>query len=235
MRPPIECWNIEAEIQPLRGGHRNLAFRTIGLGVGRDLVFKSTRRTEASIRWLLQVHAIARRSGIEIPELRRSLGGNLVENGWTCEGFVHGSLAPKADLKALLPLVKQFHRNTDGVSQRPGFESSNALMTLEKGGDVDLSKMPSKIASKCQHACRGIEKQQMSIIHGDLSYGNLMRTPNGCVALIDWDECRRDHVSFDIHAIAPQGEEMERARIAWEVACSWQIDPDYAVELATKL
>ena len=60
-QPPIEHWGVAAELRPLKGGHRNLAFRTVGLR--QDLVFKFTRRSGDAMDWLLNVHDLARRAG----------------------------------------------------------------------------------------------------------------------------------------------------------------------------
>lgn len=75
MRPPIENWGVDAELVPLVGGHRNLAFVTSGVGSGQEFVFKSTRRSEAALRWLSAVQNIAEDVGFVVPKLIDSRNG----------------------------------------------------------------------------------------------------------------------------------------------------------------
>ena len=75
----------------------------------------------------------------------------------------------------------------------------------------------------------------MTLVHGDLNFANLLRCPDGRVTLIDWDECRRDLSLFDL-AVLPGARAVEaRALLAWEAACSWHREPDYARTMAGRL
>lgn len=229
MRPPIERWGVAANLVPLAGGHRNLVFRTVGLS--RNLVFKSTRRTAAAIHWLLKVQQIARQTGFVVPEYFESRDGNFVEEGWTCEAHVEGSPFAPDDLPALLPLVSRFHSATAGLPQRPGFLSSRAFLNEGSGGDVNMDAMPTELASRCRMAWRAVSERGESVVHGDLNLGNLIRCPDGRPALIDWDECRRDLILFDLGQLR-QGDENERRAILhgkWRVLGGWnQIMPNGA-------
>nr|WP_284739617.1 aminoglycoside phosphotransferase family protein [Rhizobium sp. CG5] len=233
VRPPVDRWGVTAELLPLVGGHRNLAFKTLGLP--RELVFKTTRRTTAAILWLVQVQQIARQHGFVVPELIESRWGQLVEDGWTCETHVEGTSFAPEEMPAILPLISDFHAATADLPQRPGFLSSVALLDEVSGGDVDLDTMPVQLVSRCREAWRGVQDRKDAIIHGDLNPGNLIRCSDGRTALIDWDECRRDLVLFDLGTLR-EGDEAERkARLAWEVACSWLVEPDHAKEIAAQL
>ncbi|PIL21615.1 hypothetical protein P775_03425 [Puniceibacterium antarcticum] len=234
-RPPIERWGIAAELVPLVGGHRNLVFKTAGLGFGRELVFKSTQRPEAAMRWLAGVQEIARATGFVVPEQMAGRNGHLVEDGWICENFVEGEPFSPEDVPSVLPLVLAFHGATAGVPQRPGFLSSRDLIQESYGGDVDLRAMPIDLVSSCREAWLTVSERMYAVIHGDLNSGNLIRCPDGRVSLIDWDECRRDLVLFDIEPLRGGDEEERRARLAWEVACSWLIEPVHARQIATRL
>lgn len=233
VRPPIERWGVTAEVQPLLGGHRNLAFRALGLS--RDVVFKSTRRTPAAIRWLVKVQQIARQSGFVVPEMMESHNGQLVEEGWTCETHVDGIPFALDEMATILPLVSCFHSATSDVPQRPGFLSSRELLKDVSGGDVDLEAMPTELVSRCRRMWRAVSDRKETVIHGDLNSGNLIRCSDGRPALIDWDECRRDLILFDLVPLEGGDEDERKARLAWEVACSWLVEPDYAQELATQL
>ena len=93
--PPIHLWGVTAKLHPLPGGHRNTAFRTVGLR--RDLVFKSTRRAPEALGWLGQVQALARQTGLHVPTPVPSRAGNLLEAAVA---------APATDLDRLLGITK---------------------------------------------------------------------------------------------------------------------------------
>jgi Ser/Thr protein kinase RdoA (MazF antagonist) len=234
-QPPIDLWGVSAPLTPLTGGHRNLAFRTQGLA--KDLVFKTTRRTPEAIAWLDPVLTLAAQSGFVVPHPIKSKTGQLIEHGWTCEPFVPGEPFPAADMDQLARPLNLFHAATAAIPQRPGFLAASDLVHHDRGGDIDLSLMPSHIASLCRAAWRQIEQHPVCVIHGDLTPANLLLTTDNRIALLDWDECRVDYAGFDTHQLGLTNAEpsIELAVIAWEVACSWHLEPDYAAKLAEKL
>ncbi|MEZ5796454.1 MAG: phosphotransferase [Paracoccaceae bacterium] len=233
MTPPTGRWGIAAELRPLAGGHRNRAFRTIGLP--QDLVFKSTRRPAAAVEWLLPVQALARACGLAVPHLRPSLAGNLVEQGWTCEDFLAGNPFSGKEMPAILPMIRQFHAAASDLPQRPGFLSSQDLIHQTCGGDVDLAFMPARLVQACRAAWSALPAGPQTVIHGDLNPSNLLHCPDGGIALLDWDECRRDLAQFDLGQLAPPSAVEHRALLAWEVACSWAVEPAHARALARRL
>lgn len=232
-RPPTEKWAISAELTPLPGGHRNAVFVTAGLS--RNVVFKSTRRSQASVEWLLEVHERARHAGFVVPLLLRSVNCNLIEDGWTCEEFVVGTQIESADLSRIAPHLSRFHNAVSLLPQRPQFHSSKELLHVSTGSDVDLNKMPKELVRKCRDAWRAVASREESIIHGDLNVGNVLVTNDNGFALLDWDECRRDLVLFDSGQVEKDDEAAQQARMAWEVACSWTLEPDHARALAGRL
>ncbi|WP_299866179.1 phosphotransferase [uncultured Hoeflea sp.] len=232
-RPPIDLWGVDAPIQPIEGGHRNAVFRTLDLE--RDLVFKSTRRTLDAVEWLLPLHDLARQSGLVVPELLESRNGRLVEQNWICEAFVEGHSLPKRDLNRLEPALSVFHAQSVDIPQRPGFYSSQDLLRVDAGGDVDLTSMPGDLAEVCREAWSAVPTEPVAIVHGDLNPDNVLLCRDGRIALIDWDECRRDLVLFDAGHLTAVDSAARRAMLAWEVACSWQLEPDYAERMARLL
>lgn len=232
-RPPTDRWGVGAGLLPLEGGCRNRVFRTTGLR--RNLVFKSTRRTPDAVAWLVEVHDIARRCGFVVPRLVRSRNGNLVEAGWTCELFVSGATLSVEDLPEIAPNIAEFHLRSAGLPQRPGFLSSRDLLEKTAGGDVDLDLMPPGLVARCRDAWRAVCGGRFSVVHGDLNPGNLLRCRDGRIALLDWDECRRDLVLFDTGQVSAAGAAERRAILAWEAACSWQIEPDHARQVAGRI
>lgn len=234
MTPPIHLWSLSAPIEKLMGGHRNTAFRTTGLK--QDFVFKTTRRSVAAIEWLGAVHDLAQEAGLVVPKPMPSQRGNLVEHGWTCEVFLAGKAFSPSDMHLLRPHIEAFHARTKGTPQRPGFLCAHELLTKNKGGDVDFGTMPEDITRICRLAWSGISLEDRAVIHGDLNPSNLVHCRNGKIGLLDWDECRVDTPDFDIGQISPEPDmPVELALLAWEVACSWQAEPEYARECAASL
>lgn len=231
--PPLHLWNVSADLVPLPGGHRNRAFRTTGLPA--DLVFKSTRRTPAALDWLADVHRLARDAGFVVPTLGTSVNGRLTEAGWTCEPFLPGTPFAPRDLHLIRPTLARFHLLAQSLPQRPGFLSSQELLFCDAGGDVDLAAMPAGLAATCRAAWRALEGAPCGIVHGDLNPGNLIHGPDGRPVLLDWDECRRDLTLFDTGHLGPVSFVENRALIAWEVACSWLIEPEHARKTAARL
>ncbi|WP_298843725.1 phosphotransferase [uncultured Roseobacter sp.] len=222
-------------MEPLPGGARNAVWRSLP-GTHPSVVFKTTRRCAGGLAWLGPVQAQARIAGFEVPELIRSTNGHLSERGWTCEPFIEGELAAPEEMVRLAPLMARFHLLTQGLSQRPGFASAEALIDAYTGGDVDLLAMPPGLVRACRAAWRATAGGEAGIIHGDLNPRNVIRTPRGTYALLDWDEARYDWLLFDrtpVEGVGPSGK-TALAIAAWEVACCWQIEPQRARALAAR-
>ena len=231
--PPIKHWDVSAGLLPLGGGHRNIAYRTVGLH--RDLVFKSTTRQPEAMEWLLPVQNLARKSGLIVPHIVRSCRSNLVESGWTCEEFVEGRPFTTNEVPCIRTKIERFHYLAARILQRPGQASAQDLLEFGQGGDIDLDAMPRHLVDTCRASWRGLTGHLRTIVHGDLNLDNMLRCPNGEIALIDWDECRRDFSLFDTGQLDSPGPTVQKALLAWEVACSWKSEPDHARKLANML
>ncbi|GAA6181698.1 hypothetical protein NBRC116594_31360 [Shimia sp. NS0008-38b] len=231
--PPIDQWGVCAELSALEGGHRNEVWRTHGLD--QNVVFKSTRRDEASVAWLVPVLDNAGKCGLHVPSLKTSRSGRWVCDGWTCETFIEGAHITRDELSELSASLSRFHASMQGISQRPGFLSSSALMTAHCGGDVDLTRMPSDLVALCRASWGEVIGDVGTVVHGDLSPSNVLRRPDGGLSVVDWDECRCDFVLFDRVPFGQVTEAERRAHLAWELACSWKREPAYARDLAEML
>lgn len=227
--PKTEKWGVSACLKPLMGGHRNQVLRA------NDFVFKSTTRSSDSIAWLVEVHKCARAVNIPVPEFLESEDGNLIEDGWTCEPFIQGIHPHEDELIDILPQIIEFHAATAHIEQRPKFRSSVDLLRFPSGGDVNLDAMPVALVEKCRDAWGVFADRQTVIVHGDLNPANIIKTATGDLALIDWDESRRDLALFDLGQVSEDGENSRQARLAWEVACSWTLEPGHAQKLASRL
>lgn len=177
--------------------------------------------------WLVPVQQLARDAGFVVPKMLQAADGSYLSTGWTLEGFVTGQAAQPGDLDRLAGRIADMHRRGVGIGQRPGFCSARELLGQTRGGDVDLSALPPALATRCRAAWADLTGVE-TCIHADLAVGNVIITPKG-PALIDWDEARRDLPVFDL---SPQDAASHNARMAWEIACSWLMEPDRASALA---
>jgi Ser/Thr protein kinase RdoA (MazF antagonist) len=241
LRSSLPAWVELREISPLAAGNRNTLMLVERRG--ERFVAKTTRRSHEAIEWVVQVLQQATAAGLEVPRLVPSLGGRLVEQGVTLETWVEGPRLPRLDLPRVLPLIREFHRLTRGFPQRPGFASSRDLLLAESGGDVDFARMPKHLVAACRSAWEQIATAEHCVVHGDLNPANLLLTPSGAIGLVDWDEARLDAPLLDEASIlvTDAGERRsewtaaKRALLAWEVAVSWQLEPEYARRLAAEL
>ncbi len=198
---------------------------------GGGLVFKTTRRSEAALSWLLPVHEAARGAGFRVPEIHRAASGRFLENGWYCETLELGRKAEPGQLIDLEPMVAAFHRATGSIPQRPGFCHSDEMSSVRDSGDATLSGMPQDLSDEVRKALCALSGKTISGVHGDLSVGNLLIAPGGPV-LLDWDEARRDFSALD-HVQLGRGTPAERrAADALEIASCWAVEPERAADLA---
>lgn len=223
MTPPLGAWGLTGTPVPLPGGHRNVVLR-----VG-DYVLKTTRRSETALRWLGPVHDVARAVGLNAPGLVPDNRGWLVCDGWTCEPFCPGVPTPPGQIGAK---IAAFHAATRNIPQRPGFADAHTLLTAPRGGDIDLTRIPEPLVAQMRKAWAAMPSMPACIVHADLNPANILTAPDGTITVLDWDEARRDHKGFD--AIEPDTA-TARARLAWEIACCWEIEPERARALAHKM
>lgn len=216
---------------PLAGGNRHSVW-LVDTPDG-PAVAKTTTRSEDQLRWLLPLQDAARAAGFRVPALIPAPDGRLGPGGTTLEPFVAGAPAEPRNLPALLPRLQAMHRATVHLPQRPGFASVRALPAAGRGGDVDLGAMPPDLAEACRDAWARLTGAECAI-HGDITPDNLLMTPEG-PALIDWDEARRDLPVFDTMACRTASPVQARARLAWEIAACWTVEPERARRLAAAL
>ncbi|RVV96900.1 hypothetical protein EKE94_16280 [Mesobaculum littorinae] len=230
--PPTRLWGVKGRLEPCIGGHRNRVLRSTG--PGERVIFKSTRRGAGALAWLGAVHDRAEAAGFAVPRLIPARTGRLIESGWTCEPELPGRQLTPTEVEAVLPGIARFHDLCHDIMQRPGFASARALCACDRGGDVDLTLLPENLRRACRAAWRALPPDPLTVVHGDLSHGNLLWCPDGRIGLIDWDEARVDAPVFDRAALGAAGAAARRAAMAWEIACSWVIEPAHARRLAAR-
>ena len=225
----LQAWGRFEILGQLSGGHRNACFKVAQKD--RLFVAKTTRRSSAALTWLGPVQEFAQRAGFLVPKLIRSTGGNLSENGWTLEPFLQGRPATQSEIPQLAPLLRRFHQLGESHIQRPTFASAKDLLVQTGSGDVDLKDMPKEIVKKCRDAWGKLPDATPCTIHADFAPENILVMDGQAPALIDWDECRVDTSVFDFDVDI--GPEISKARLAWEIACCWEIEPGRARYLAS--
>ncbi|MEM6325422.1 MAG: phosphotransferase [Pseudomonadota bacterium] len=167
------------------------------------------RESEASLRWVEQAKALARRAGFRVPPLRRLASGALSAGGWTLEPWLPGG-AP-TNWQLFKPVITRFHNLSRRLPARPGHPAM-----YRRGGRF----------------ARFFPKPTLSAVHGDLHAGNVLVGPGG-PALIDWEESRRDDPAFDLAAFRPKSAEV--LHLAYEGAVCWQREPARARQMAARL
>jgi Ser/Thr protein kinase RdoA (MazF antagonist) len=237
MQTHLKAWGEYKVLAPLEGGFRNTAFLVEAHNTKR--VAKTTRRSEAAMRWLQPVHAAAQQAGFVTPDLIASTNGKLVVNGVTLETFIEGHAPTSQALLEMQPSIETFHDLTRGFPQRPGFASSIELLHETSGGDVDLNAMPNELVTLCREHWRERASNAQSVVHGDLNANNILITNDGQYGLVDWDETRVDISDFDTQALMrTSGTALDSRSTtwldAWEVAVCWQVEPAYALEVAKR-
>ncbi|MEJ2667178.1 MAG: phosphotransferase [Deinococcales bacterium] len=255
----LSAWGTLRVVRPLGGGNRGGAVLVHGTtpqsGSGAGLfVAKPTTRAADAVVWAARIQRHARDAGFEVPAYRRSRHGRFVEGGFTLEAYVEGRPSTMAERAAALRDLSAFHEITRGMRQRPGFAGSAALLRRSRGGDVDLRAMPADLVHLAREAWRPFASRPTVAVHGDLNADNVLATPAGRLALIDWDECRLDASVFDeavwlgadrdarawagaasASGVEPDATAVQRAVLAWEVAACWTAEPEHAFRLAERL
>jgi Ser/Thr protein kinase RdoA (MazF antagonist) len=237
MQTHLKAWGEYKILAPLEGGFRNTAFLVESHTTKR--VAKTTRRSEAAIRWLQPVHAMAQQAGFVTPDLIATRDGTLVVHGVTLETFIEGHAPTSQALLEMQSQIQTFHDLTREIPQRPGFASSIELLHETSGGDVNLNAMPNELVTLCREHWREHASQAQSVVHGDLNANNVLITKNGRYGLVDWDETRVDISDFDTQALRrTSGTTLDLRNTtwleAWEVAVCWQVEPAYALEVAKR-
>jgi Ser/Thr protein kinase RdoA (MazF antagonist) len=231
----LSLWGAGFEVvAPLTGGTRNASWK-IRVG-GRLAAARLSRRSPAALDWELDLMAAARDVGVRSAAVVATVDGRRHANGVVVFEWIDGTPpASMSDWHAARAALHQLHRTFRDCPQRPGFASTRDLLTRATGGDVDLSMIPAGVVEECRAAWRSVEDREVSAIHGDPTSNVLMvgRAPT----FIDWDESRVDYsfLDFGLPHLDLLDSSEQAALVAWEVACSWQLEPAYALRRLREL
>lgn len=177
------------------------------------------------------------------PVLVPTRDGRRHVDGVVVQEYVSGDPpASRGDWDLVADTLRTVHAITTGWAQRPGFASSQYLLTHERGGDVRLDLMPTDVVEQVRRAWAAVQHGEATVVHGDPGRANA-RMRGGRVVLLDWDEARVDVPWFDLahlpvdprlpDGLDPRG--VETAGIAREAATCWATEPEYARRRADEL
>jgi Ser/Thr protein kinase RdoA (MazF antagonist) len=227
----LAAWGAVRVTGRLGGGNRNTVLE-IRRGDER-LVARRSRREAASLEWEagLLDHLAAR--GLRVPRVVPALDGRRHVAGVMVQSWLDGDPPGPGDWPAVAATLRRLHEATAGWPQRPGFASTQQLLSVDSGGDVDLTAMPAQAVAACRRAWAGLAGGPEAVVHGDPSPANIRITPAG-PGLLDWDEARVDCIDLDLAdlptaALPPDRLAVVQAGVnAWEAANGWLIEPAYA-------
>jgi Ser/Thr protein kinase RdoA (MazF antagonist) len=231
----LERWGDDvARIEPLTGGvgvNEVWRVRVDGqLAVGR-----LGRRSDADLAWETELLRYLDRERLTVPVPIPTADGRLFAAGLVVMTDVQGGPPDtEADWCRVADTLRQLHRLTPGLPQRPGWRSSTDLLHVETGTKIDLGAMPAEGVARCRAAWARLVGRARCVVHGDPNPGNIRMTADR-VALIDWDEAHVDVPDLDLvlpynaagldddaHDIAAQ------AWAAWEATVCW--DDEHSVK-----
>ena len=207
MTQALEAWGSVSEPRPFHAGRSRLWRVTLE---GGQWLARQHGESEASLRWLDRAHAAAERAGIVVPRLRLARNGCFGVGGWTLEPLLEGRAAGPAGLARLAPLCARSHRLTRRFPDRPGHKPMARRLQVA----IDPAWFPTA---------------RMAAVHGDLHAGNLIRLGDGRIALVDWEEARRDDVGFN--DMRPRSV----LHAANETAACWRAEPARARRMVRQL
>ncbi|HET9898631.1 MAG TPA: phosphotransferase [Streptosporangiaceae bacterium] len=231
MDEPLAWWGRVEVVGPLGGGNRNSVLE-IRIGQ-RRLAARRSRRSPASLDWEIALLDHLASHGLRVPAVVPARDGRRHIDGVVVQTWLDGTPPGDHDWPAVAVALRKVHALTSGWPQRPGFASTRELLTADRGGDVDLSKMPGSAVAACRSAWSALAGTPQAVVHGDPGPANIRVTDAGA-GLLDWDEARVDYTDLDLAELPCSDLPRQRlaaartAATAWEAANGWSIEPSYA-------
>lgn len=229
----LDAWGEVTVVGPLGGGNRNSVLEL--LLNGRRVVARESRRPAASLDWELDLLDHLSGHGVRVPAAVPARDGRRHVSGVVVQTWLDGDPPGPRDWPRVAATLRRVHDLTRDRPQRPGFASTRALLTAERGGDVDLTLMPADAVAAVRAAWADLAgtSPAEAVVHGDPGPANIRVTPAG-VGLLDWDEARVDATDLDLAELP--GRHLPPARLAaartaataWEAANGWTVEPSYA-------
>ncbi len=233
MNIPIEQWPGLEVHRAITTGNRSSVWR--GVLEGKPVAIRSSKRSEASLDWELDLLGALASLDFLVPEPIPTQSGKLRFGSWTVQVWIEGKPpTTEFDWQLVTAELRRLHRSLDGYRQRPGACSVTELRQVRRSIDADLDQTPSPIVEHCLPYFDAYLKDHNRVIHGDPGADNIRITPDGKVGLLDWDEARVDVPDLDLVSLGAPGlsglrrGEAEAAVHAWETLNGWLVEPDYA-------
>jgi Ser/Thr protein kinase RdoA (MazF antagonist) len=232
--PVLAPWGRDAAVlERLGGGYRNRVW-AVRVG-GRRCAARDSgaSRSGPALDWELELLRELAGAGFRVPVAVPTLDGRPRVGGLVVTTWLEGDPpADERDWRLVADELARLHRVTAGRAQRPGFVSTRDLLTAERGGDVDLRRMPAEVVALCRAAWSALACSANAVVHGDPGPQNL-RLRGHRVGILDWDESRVDCPELDLawlplDRLGPRREPARTAAEAWEVANGWTVEPDHA-------
>jgi aminoglycoside phosphotransferase (APT) family kinase protein len=229
----LAAWGEDLDLLGrLGGGYRNELWA--GRYRGARVAVRRSRRAGAALDWELDLLAELTSAGFTVPVPIAAPDGRRRVGGMVVFGWLEGDPPQdEADWRRVADELARLHEATRGHRRRPWFRSTRDLLAVDRGGDVDLTVMPSRAVAACRAAWAALPALPHTVVHGDPGPGNI-RIQGKAVGLLDWDESRVDNPTLDLTElpvpVLPRGIDTvaKIAADAWEAANGWQAEPDYA-------
>jgi Ser/Thr protein kinase RdoA (MazF antagonist) len=232
--PDLSPWSKRVEVEGrLGGGHRNAVW-LVRLN-GDRAVARASKRSTAALAWEVELLSTLTQHSFRVSQPIQTMDGRSFHRNVLLLTWVEGTPpSSEHEWRSAVDELRRMHELTRGWRQRPDFASSRDLLHHRSGGDVHLDDMPADVVERVRSAWKGVADESTSVIHAD-ARGNML-VENARVGFIDWDESRVDAslLDFDLPLSSIDGVDKDRlvaarlAAVAWEVACSWTIEPEYA-------
>lgn len=234
----LRAWGSVRVVGRLGGGNRNEVLE-VRRG-GQRLVARRSRRPDASLSWEVRLLEHLARQGIRVPVVVPAMDGRRHVDGVLLMQWMEGRPPQAEDWPAVAETLRRVHEVTRDWPQRPGTASTRELLTVERGGDVDLGRMPVEAVAACRQAWAAVAGSVEAVVHGDPGPANIRVAAAG-VGLLDWDEARVDVTDLDLAELPrsdlppPRLAAVRAAATAWETANGWTVEPSYARRQLTLL
>jgi Ser/Thr protein kinase RdoA (MazF antagonist) len=227
----LDAWGPLRVVGTLGGGNRNEVLE-VRRGTQR-LVARRSRRSAASLAWEVRLLEHLAGCGVRVPAVVPAMDGRRHVGGVMVMSWLEGRPPGPGDWPAVAATLRRVHEVTGGWPQRPAAASTRQLLTGQRGGDVDLARMPADAVVACRRAWAALAGSAEAVVHGDPGPANIRITGSG-VGLLDWDESRVDASDLDLAQLPAADLPPHRlavvraAATAWEAANAWTVEPSHA-------
>lgn len=218
-------------IERVEEGNRNEVWRA-DLN-GQPVSVRQSRRSAASLAWELDLISHLAKLEFDVPTPIASRDGALHDSGIVVQRWIEGRPPETDDDWDLVAAdLQRLHGMTAHHVQRPGCCTSRQLADQRVSVDADLDAVPSEVETAFVSIVADCSAAPTAVIHGDVGPSNLRVTPDGGIALLDWDESRVDLTWHDLSPLRalsePDQRLAQRLSHVWEAVNGWVLEPEYA-------